>query len=1525
MIMFSKNKSLNDVSSIVELGVKVEKVFISYKLLILLLDFYSKSSWSNLYGVLSSLIHQWTNVNLIECLLMDRIDGLDCISQLIVYMLRTYRDNLSHVHKYKSESLENTFKYVNENANELMSLIKSEFGRKMTTILSLLMCVPLVNKLGIDPKLFGYNSEIEKNLRFDYSKYTHLSLFALVIEHTSWVAMKICHMTTLCKTHGVESAIRSLYVSTSDFKQFDDEYVWLRKNSKNFSCRSLVLNDQGQPDPFTLEGYLHRCVVAKNLADKLIVALKHEPAAVHKMQRCKYEILGFQSDCEAELRASEGRPFPYAMMLCGPPGIGKTFIKDSCFIQMHQSDNISGRFEIPYKPSLVYTTNPSDDFYSGFSTEHTSILLDDVAQKTPDILKMTSGDDLADLIQIINSVPFLPNQAELEKKGKTPMRVRYVIGTTNTPDLNVQYVFNCKEAVLRRMVFVECSVKQEYRKQNSVLLQGDIINPNNNDLWEFVIYRYFPTGSSPIKRYWNGTTYGLTEHVLSLEDLMLFIDKDINEHWVQQEKAKLALEHIYKARICRHNISSTICKKCDDEFVAESQFKDFLGNIYHQTLVLCLFIPIYSCLFLGTLNFMIFGPSEAPIPILPLRCARKLIDYIPPHVEKPFYFRIFQWVPSLHINNTFHYIGRSVHLHFKCMCYNLSYKKFSWESFYKKDVVMEWYIPTFLVLFTLFKMVRMFGNSINFQGEAMEKMPHPDDYEKKVSNVWLRQNKIGVFPNVGSTIREYDLCTQVTLNTVRMKFFLRCSSMRENYILTNGFILKSNLVVTVGHVFNSGIPDECLFTFLQKSGEKCEVRFKIDSTCWFEIKERDLIFFRFDRISRGRDLSKYLISNKEPVHINAPGKMFSFDDNFNLVENNLVRVTNFLRTAPYICRGTTYDSSGCYQGYATLPTQAGQCGGPIIVLQGSQKMVAGIHCAGDTKCGTLIRPIYIEDVELASLKLLVSSISDNDFDVAYSGESSQNIVSIHNKCPSLRFKDKELIIIGGNILPRVSPRTQVKRSPCWRDVLSHYKKQFHRIEYTSPIDCDPKKAIAISMDKAVENAQFYPEEIKFAVDSMSKEFIGKFTHDMLLRLHPYPMSVAINGRDGIPYLERLNLSTSGGYGHSGPKRSLFEIGNSCDEHNECYVMTAELEKEVFWLEQQYKSGLEANPVFKCSFKDEPISIEKAEISKVRIFSASPVAFSILTRKYLLCIIREFVSSKRLSFEMAIGANAHGMDWDEIYHHVIKHGEDRCFAGDYKNFDKQMSPELILAAFDVIINILKAANWDDEDLQVVRGIAVDTAFPTMDLFGTLVQFFGSNPSGHVLTTPINSLVNSLYIRMACRRIMIQNGINPSFDDFVNFSSIVSLVTYGDDNCGSVSIKYPYITHTSIQKALSEVGIIYTTDDKKSLSVGLTSIKDITFLKRRFVIDPFLCRCVAPLLEESLFKALTVWTYSKKICVEEQLAAVLESVNREYFFYGKEKFEEKHSFLCTLALKYNVIVYLNDNHLQTWSEIYDSLKL
>lgn len=171
-----------------------------------------------------------------------------------------------------------------------------------------------------------------------------------------------------------------------------------------------------------------------------------------------------------------------------------------------------------------------------------------------------------------------------------------------------------------------------------------------------------------------------------------------------------------------------------------------------------------------------------------------------------------------------------------------------------------------------------------------------------------------------------------------------------------------------------------------------------------------------------------------------------------------------------------------------------------------------------------------------------------------------------------------------------------------------------------------------------------------------------------------------------------------------------------------------------------------HPNFCAHLKDEPVSFKKAKVGKTRVFTGATMDWSLIVRKYLLSFTR-LLQNERFAFEAAPGTIAQSLEWHELYEYIVKNGNDRIVAGDYKAFDKRMSPKEILAAFDIIIYFCQlSGNYSEEDIQIVRCIAEDTAFALVDFNGDLVQFYGSNPSGNPLTVILNSIVNSL--RMRC---------------------------------------------------------------------------------------------------------------------------------------------------------------------------------
>lgn len=242
----------------------------------------------------------------------------------------------------------------------------------------------------------------------------------------------------------------------------------------------------------------------------------------------------------------------------------------------------------------------------------------------------------------------------------------------------------------------------------------------------------------------------------------------------------------------------------------------------------------------------------------------------------------------------------------------------------------------------------------------------------------------------------------------------------------------------------------------------------------------------------------------------------------------------------------------------------------------------------------------------------------------------------------------------------------------------------------------------------------------------------------------------------------------------------------------------------------------------------------------------------------------------------------------------------------------MTSQVILAAFDAIIAILKFAGWSAEDLLVVYGIAEDTAFSFVNCNGDLVMLYGSNPSGHPLTVIINSVVNALYMRY-CYIVLSEDK------ECRSFKKCVSLMTYGDDNVMGVCKSIPWFNHTAVVEVLKSIGVEYTMADKESKSVPYINIDDVSFLKRTWRWDNDVQAYLCPLEEQSIHKMLCINIPSNTISVEAQMIAEMNSAVREWFFYGRERFEKERAFLLEVVDKFDLRPEYKLTPFPVWEEL------
>jgi hypothetical protein len=409
-------------------------------------------------------------------------------------------------------------------------------------------------------------------------------------------------------------------------------------------------------------------------------------------------------------------------------------------------------------------------------------------------------------------------------------------------------------------------------------------------------------------------------------------------------------------------------------------------------------------------------------------------------------------------------------------------------------------------------------------------------------------------------------------------------------------------------------------------------------------------------------------------------------------------------------------------------------------------------------------------------------------------------------------------------------------------------------------------------------------------------------------VHPITQDVAVNGFAGVSAIQSLPRSTSAGFPYNKSKRHFLQPGEPKEYAPHPVEVTPVIQKDINQIITAYSQNELANPVFTAALKDEPVSVKKQLSGKTRVFCGAPFGWSIVVRMYYLSLIR-LVFNFREVFECGVGLTAQSIEWEHLYHYIISMGENNMIAGDFRSFDKSMPSNAILAGFWILIQLaIYSGNYEDVDILVMHGISYDTAFPTVNFFGVLITFFGNNPSGHPLTVIINSLVNSLYMRLAFRSL----GRPVS-----TFKLYVALMTYGDDNI--MSSKLEEFNHTTIQKALAAFGIEYTMADKEQASVPFIHVRETSFLKRTFVYDEDIGHWVAPLDFNSIVKMLCVGVRSRTVTPEEQYADTLRSAQQEVFFHGKTVFNQFTTLFKECIEEIGISLFFKDQPLLEWDDL------
>lgn len=584
----------------------------------------------------------------------------------------------------------------------------------------------------------------------------------------------------------------------------------------------------------------------------------------------------------------------------------------------------------------------------------------------------------------------------------------------------------------------------------------------------------------------------------------------------------------------------------------------------------------------------------------------------------------------------------------------------------------------------------------------------------------------------------------------------------------------------------------------------------------------------------------------------------------------------------------------------SIPSKNGMCMAPLFV-KGKGTQLIGFHLGGKTDkpfgvYGTLTKKQCRDAmVELSKKEGVIAAHSDGIFESKVFGHECLLREEPHDKSPVYYLEPGEANIrVYGECTGRSSFYSGVRTLP----MSDHVKEVFGVEQKWGPPRTKPDwKPWYECMKYAAQPTQGMPAKVlQSAIVDYRSALISKFSQDFIRAdVKPLTRMQTVCGIDGKRFIDRMNMSTSIGYPLGGPKSKMLIEYNESDY--EGFSAPADFPQEI-WdeverVENLYISGSRAKVIFKACLKDEPTLKTK---EKVRVFQCAPISFQLLVRKYFLPIAR-VLSLYPLESECAVGINSVGPEWQQLTDHMEKFGRNRILAGDYSKYDLRMPAQLTIAAFRVLIDFAThSGNYTNQDIQIMKGLALDCAYPVVAFDGTLVEFLGTNPSGQNLTVYINSIVNSLLMRCCFLELYPRR----------NFRDYVSVVTYGDDVKGSVSMWAWKFNHLTYAEYLSKFGIVFTMPDKESAPIAYMHSDAADFLKRKNVYIPEIGAHVGALDDDSIFKGLHCCLASKHVTIFQQQADALTMAAQEWFFHGRSVYDKRVSQLKQVAQLQGLVV-------------------
>lgn len=1197
--------------------------------------------------------------------------------------------------------------------------------------------------------------------------------------------------------------------------------------------------------------------------------------------------------------AQRTRPMPFCIAIVGLPGIGKGLLVDYV---SHIWSRVKGR---EFSDTHVYHRQATEEYWSGYEPLSQPIIhYSEPGSLNRNIARCRGDPVMTEFLSVCDNQPYMCNMADLESKGKVYAMPELCVIDCNDPNMNLDVLLNNPAAVKRRIVYVVPQVKEEFKQSGSCRLDVDKSLQSDTpmlDRWHFNVFNMEPTD---LKN-------SFKKDILRKGDIYEFSDCVSQLFYKHVEVQETRMEISKSLNVREYVAESKEIERVLDDMQPVSYwlyFKQFslplLSSIFNYFLSLCFaFVLVFVWFFPN--NFLY---KSASVYLLQDRCKFYL-------AKGEHYLEVVKSSCGLKSN----YRGQSVP----------TFSTFHYIAFFSSLIIIY-------KLYKSFTKISCQGNVISsrkersveeinsflFKKELDTNCTVPSVKKKNHTNVDWDNIPRPIISSVTKQMKdERQQCMSRVLKNVRFAVVngkAKCMETRllgvtEDIALINKHSLRGSPPWQIDVSLKEGL-DINVSSTIVTSSEYCVIN---DDLCLVRLRgtkfKNVLSLFPDDILN----ISHFGVESQVAGHgtVSYPHSNFTVNS----------------KDGSYVIHdGVQYDWP---------QHQEGMCGSPLFVYIQSATLIGAIHVAAAQ--GTTIG--FAQLVSKPQITQALNKLHESTVVLPVNAEGSlrlpksiSGIGDLQDRSP-LRFEECPALFVQGGLAGYTVMRPNKSKI-----VSTPFVHETDHLLGVSPFDENgPKYGPPPMVGGVCPDGQWrapynhFVKKTGVVKNSLNPVYLDRtrkvITQHLIsgLReagvrhLSPFTLEVAQNGSPENFYTRSMKTSTSAGWAWPGSKR---DHGFVCETSFGVtgFEPSSDVKEQVLEQILSYQEGEDAHPILGAQLKDEPRPFSKIKDRKTRVFCMSPYEATLLNRMYLMPFYTLMVEFGEL-FHTSIGINMHSVDVDKFIKSLSEFSSE-FMEGDYGGYDTSMPIDIGLVANSIVYDVLKEFGYNEDALQIVKGILSDNLYPCVAMQGDLFVAPALQPSGKYATAEDNSLRGLVMIIYYWIHQISHSDWNVEDSDFFNF---LRPKIYGDDFVCAVKPKYrEYFNNCTYQNFCREVyGLDFTNAQKTMEMKPFLSLDEISFLKRTFVFRSDLGHWVARLEKNSLMKAIVYALPSGSVPIEQQVTEACVSVMREMFFYDDENTYalRRQDFIDTISRLYNRDVMSIEKLFPTFDQVKVSLYL